>query len=54
MKSYLLVGYEPTQMDFSDHHGFNAEKVLAGIEISKKNMKEAGYPVDICFIPFGM
>lgn len=53
-KSYLLVGYDPYTMDFTQHPGITAEKIAAGIETSKETLKKEGYNFDMCMIPFGM
>jgi len=53
-KYYLTVGYDPYTMDFTAHPGVTADKIAAGIEVTKEAAKNAGYNVDMCMIPFGM
>jgi hypothetical protein len=53
VKRVLLVGYEPTTVDFSDPAlppGMTAEKIYAGVEIALKKMTERGWEADCCYV----
>lgn len=53
MKRVLLVGYEPTTVDFSDPAlppGMTAEKIRAGIAVALARMAERGWEADLCSV----
>jgi hypothetical protein len=53
MTRVLLVGYDPTTVDFSDPAlppGMTVEKVHAGIEVAMKQFASRGWEADVCFI----
>lgn len=55
-KSVLVVGLDPTLIDFSDPGyppGMSAEKVFAGIKSSEDELTRLGYSVQTCLIDFG-
>lgn len=57
-KSVLVIGLQPTLIDFSDpdyapYPGMNAAKVLAVLEASEDRLKNLGYDVQMCLIDFG-
>lgn len=55
-KSVLVVGLDPTLIDFSDPGyppGMNAEKVFAGIKSSEDQLTGLGYNVQTCMTDFG-
>src|ERR1044071_8252239 len=55
-KSVLVVGLDPTLIDFSDPGyppGMNAEKVFAGVKASEDELTRLGYDVQTCLIDFG-
>ena len=55
-KSVLVVGLDPTLIDFSDPGyppGMNAEKVFAGIKLSEDELTRLGYDVQTCLTDFG-
>lgn len=57
-KTVLIVGLEPTLIDFSDPAygfvpGINADKVKAGLDVSENALKELGYAAEQCLIDFG-
>jgi len=57
-KSVLVIGVQPTLMDFSDpdyaaYPGMNAEKVLAGLKASEDSLTDRGYDVQMCLTDFG-
>lgn len=58
MKSVLIIGLDPTLINFSDPDykdfpGLNAEKVLAGLEIGRKSLLDINLDAEICLIDFG-
>jgi hypothetical protein len=53
MTRVLLLGYDPTTVDFSDPSlppGMTVEKVHAGIEVAMKQFASRGWEADVCFI----
>ena len=55
-KSVLVVGLDPTLIDFSDPGyppGMSAEKVFAGINSSEAELTDLGYNVQTCLTDFG-
>src|SRR5258706_16087218 len=55
-KSVLVVGLDPTLIDFSDPGyppGMNAEKVYAGMKSSEDELTRLGYDVQTCLTDFG-
>jgi DNA-binding LacI/PurR family transcriptional regulator len=57
-KSVLVIGVQPTLMDFSDpdyaaYPGMDAAKVLAGLKASEDSLTERGYDVQMCLTDFG-
>lgn len=55
-KSVLVVGLDPTLIDFSDPGyppGMNATKVFAGIKSSEDELLRLGYSVKTCLTDFG-
>ena len=55
-KSVLVVGLDPTLIDFSDPGyppGMNTTKVLAGIKSSEDELTRLGYSVQTCMTDFG-
>jgi hypothetical protein len=53
MKRVLLVGYEPTTVDFSDPAlppGMTAEKIYAGVDVALTKMAERGWEADCCYV----
>lgn len=55
-KTVLVVGLDPTLIDFSDPGyppGMNAEKVFAGIKSSEEELTSLGYTVKSCLTDFG-
>jgi hypothetical protein len=56
MKSVLVVGLDPTLIDFSGPGyapGMNAEKVFAGLKSSEDGLTRLGYSVQTCLTDFG-
>ena len=57
-KSVLVIGVQPTLIDFSDpdyaaYPGMDAAKVLAGLIASENSLTERGYDVQMCLTDFG-
>jgi len=57
-KSVLVIGVQPTLMDFSDpdyaaYPGMDAVKVLAGLKASEDSLTDRGYDVQMCLTDFG-
>lgn len=56
-KSVLVIGLDPTLIDFSDHDyaatGMDATKVLAGLKSSEDELIRLGYSVEMCLTDFG-
>ena len=53
MTRVLLLGYEPTTVDFSDPAlppGMTVEKVHAGIQVALKQFASHGWEADVGFI----
>ena len=53
MKRVLLVGLEPSTMDFSDPAlppGMTAEKILAGVEVARADIAARGWQPEVCYI----
>lgn len=57
-KSVLVIGLQPTLIDFSDpdyaaYPGMDAAKVLAGLKASEDSLSGLGYDVQMCLTDFG-
>ena len=56
-KSVLVIGLDPTLIDFSDPDfadtGMNTTKVLAGLKSSEDELIRLGYSVQRCLTDFG-
>jgi len=57
-KSVLVIGLQPTLIDFSDpdyaaYPGMDAAKVLAGLKASEASLNDGGYDVRMCLTDFG-
>ena len=55
-KSVLIIGLEPTLIDFSKPGyapGMDAAKVLAGLKLSEDELTGLGYRVHMCLTDFG-
>jgi len=58
IKSVLVIGLQPTLIDFSDpdyaaYPGMDAAKVLAGLKASEDSLTNLGYDVKMCLTDFG-
>ncbi|WP_428324371.1 hypothetical protein [Nitrosopumilus sp.] len=49
-KRVLLIGFEPTTLDFGSFPDFNAEKVMEGLKKGQEKGLELGYEIEICLI----
>jgi hypothetical protein len=56
-KSVLVIGLEPTLIDFSDPDyaatGMDATQILAGLKASEDALTRLGYRVHMCLTDFG-
>lgn len=55
-KSVLVIGLDPTLIDFSDPGyapGMDATKVLAGLKASEEELTRLGYSLQMCLTDFG-
>ena len=57
-KSILIIGLEPTLIDFSHEDfaafpGLTAAKVLAGLKTEEESLGHLGYEAQTCLIDFG-
>ena len=57
-KSVLIVGLDPTLIDFSDpafaaFPGMDAARVMAGVTADQERLKAIGYDARICLTDFG-
>jgi hypothetical protein len=57
-KSVLVVGFEPTLLDFSSPEfsafpGLDAAKVLTALKADEARLKDLGCDVDLCLIDLG-
>lgn len=56
-KSILVIGLEPTLIDFSDPAfaatGMDAAKIQAGLDASEAALTHLGYDVTMCMVDFG-
>jgi hypothetical protein len=57
-KSVMVIGLEPTLIDFSDPFfanapGMNATKILAGLKTAEDDLTRLGYSVQVCLTDLG-
>ena len=52
-KSVLIIGLEPTLVDYAAFPGMDAAKVLAGLEAVTGRLQGLGYDVQLCLIDLG-
>lgn len=57
-KSVLVIGLDPTLIDFSDpaygaYPGMNADKVLAALKADDARLNGLGYNAQMCLVDFG-
>lgn len=49
----LVIGLDPTLVDFSEMPGMNAEKVRSGLENDQTTLNGMGYETDLCLTDLG-
>jgi len=49
----LLIGFEPTLLDFSTMPDWDAAKVMSGVKADEARLRGLGYEVELCFIDLG-
>ncbi len=52
-KRVLLIGLEPTVVDYTRFPGLNAGKVLAALKADEANLNALGYDAQLCFVDLG-
>ena len=52
-KRVLLIGLEPTVVDYTRFPGLNAGKVLAALKADEANLNTMGYDAQLCFVDLG-
>ncbi len=57
-KSVLVIGLEPSLIDFSDpaygaYPGMDASKVMASLKADEANLNALGYDAQLCLTDFG-
>jgi hypothetical protein len=52
-KRVLVIGVEPTLVDFSHIPDLNAEKVMAALEADQTKLNALGYDTQLCFTDLG-
>ncbi len=52
-KRVLVIGLEPTLVDFSHIPDMNAEKVMAGLKADQEKLNALGYDTQLCLTDLG-
>ena len=52
-KKVLLIGLDPTVVDYGKWPGLTPEKLEAALRADEKTLNDAGYSASICFIDHG-
>ncbi len=52
-KSVLVIGFEPTLLDYSTISGLDAAKVMAGLKADETRLQNLGYDVELCLHDLG-
>ncbi len=52
-KSVLLIGFEPTLLDFTNIPDLDAEKVMAALKADEARLRGLGYDVELCLHDLG-
>lgn len=52
-KRILVIGLEPTLVDFSLIADMNAEKVLTGLKVEQGKLNALGYDTQLCLVDLG-
>lgn len=50
MKQVLLIGLEPTHLNYDLFPDLNSDKVLAGLKSEVEEGKKLGYEIELCLI----
>jgi len=49
-KSVLVIGFEPTLLDYTTIPDLDAAKVMAGLKADETRLRNLGYDVELCFL----
>ena len=52
-KSVLVIGFEPTLLDFTTIPDLDAAKVMAGLKAEETRLRNLGYEVEMCLHDLG-
>lgn len=52
-KRVLVIGLDPSVVDYSRWPGLNAEKLRAALERDRADLNARGYSAELCFIDLG-
>jgi hypothetical protein len=52
-KSVLVIGFEPTLLDYSTIPDLDAAKVMAGLKADETRLRNLGYEVELCLHDLG-
>jgi hypothetical protein len=52
-RSVLVIGLEPTLVDYADFPGLDASKVLAALKADRERLNGLGYDAQLCLIDLG-
>ena len=52
-KSVLIIGFEPTLLDYSTLPDLDAAKVMAALKADEAHLRGLGYEVELCLIDLG-
>jgi hypothetical protein len=52
-KTVLLVGFDPSVVDYGKWPGLTPEKLRAGLEADRRRLNELGYRAELCFVDLG-
>ena len=52
-KGVLIIGFEPTLLDYATIPNLNAAKVMAAIKADEAQLRGLGYEVELCLIDLG-
>ena len=47
-KSVLVIGFEPTLLDYTTIPDLDAAKVMAGLKADETRLRNLGYEVELC------
>jgi hypothetical protein len=52
-KSVLVIGFEPTLLDYTSLPDLDAAKVMAGLKADETRLRNLGYDVELCLHDLG-